>query len=147
MPEFGDYPGYESVVFTVAVEAYAVPTSLYFSMERGGDRDFVFVPDATTAQTYPRAFESYKHSAGLRSIFRYLGGQEIEIPLGDSLTVPVARGSEVRFAIVRWSKSSLAPFPREIFCLQRVSLAGVEGPVHEIVAASRVKHDDAGAVK
>lgn len=138
MAEFGIYPRYESRVYTVPVEARTVPLSLHVPFRGSGPRDFVFIPDGRTAQLLPAAFERFAHSDALRSVFCYMGEGAAELALGDSVAFPSARRRELRFALVKWNRSTAQPFPTAVHCVQKVPYGYGERAMHEIVEATSV---------
>lgn len=136
MAEFGEFVGFESRVYSVEVSPFAAPVSLHIPLPGAGDRDFVFVPEPRTAQTYPAAFASYPHSSALHSVYRYLSGPFAEIGVGDELTAVSGSHSELRFAIVRWARGSKALLPRTVTCVQRLRLASGATSIFEIVQST-----------
>lgn len=138
MTEFGDFPTLESKVYTIPVQARAVPLSLHFSLPGSEARDFVFVPDGHTVQLFPKAFASYSRSEALDSIFRYVGGDNTVVPLAGKNWAAPPRRTELRFALARWSRRSTAPLPEAVFSVQRLPLTTAGEPIHEIVPSAPI---------
>lgn len=133
MVEFGRYGRRESRIYTVPVEAHAIPLSLHVQLPGGGTRDFAFVPDGDTAQEFAPAFQAFSRSDALGSRFRYVSGERPDI----SLEYPGALGStgrrQIRFALVKWDLSRDLDFPKAIHCLLRVPFGRDGRELHEIV--------------
>lgn len=135
MVEFGRYGRRESRIYTVPVEAHAIPLSLHVQLGGGGARDFVFVPDGDTAQELAPAFQGYARSDALGSLFRYVGGGRTEIPLEYPGTRGTTSPRRLRFALVKWDVTKNLEFPDAVHCLLRVPFGREGRAMHEIVTA------------
>lgn len=143
MAEFGDFAGFESKVYRFSVDGDAVPVALSIATTGARDRDFIVVPDDSTAQAYSATFASWSHSAQLGRVFRYLDGDHCEVLLRGAGSGSLRGAGEIRFAIVRWARASEAPFPTVVHCLQQVTLG--DHTLTQIVPAAVAAAESEGA--
>lgn len=144
MAGFGTFPGRESRVYALTIEAHSVPVSLLFPVSKGGSRDFVFVPDVNMAKEFSRAFEGFSYSKALGSIYRYVGRGRMEVVLSDEQSYPFDRIREARFALVKWEKSANLEFPNEVHCIQQLRYGPSGHVMNEVVTANLVSGQTAG---
>lgn len=136
MTEFGNYPALESRVYVLTVQAHAIPLSVHVLLPGSGSRDFVFIPDGSTAQLFPDAFAGFGRSEALGSIFRYIGVANDTVPLATTHWTPSPRPLELRFAIARWSRTSTVPLPAAIHSVQSLPSHPASPMLHEIVVST-----------
>lgn len=147
MAEFGVFPGRESRVYSVGIEAYSLPVSLVFPVAGGGPRDFVFVPDGDMTKEFAGPLEGSSFSKALDSIYRYVGRGRTEVLLSDGSSYPLNRKREARFALVKWDKAADLDFPTGVYCIQRSSFGGSGRVMHEVRAATSVSVQQVGGAR
>lgn len=138
MAEFGFYPRHESRVYTIPVEPRAVPRLLHIQFAEGSARDFVFVPEGEMVNLFPDSFKDFSHSDAFGSIFRYMGEGSTELRLDGASSFPRSRLREFRFALVKWNRSAVHPFPVAVHCIQEVPYGYRSLAMREIVPVSSV---------
>lgn len=137
MAAFGEFPGYESAVFELQIEPHAIPLTIYAALAGSVEREFLFVPDADAVREFPR-FAAFSRSAALESAFRYVGGAATEIPVAAADARGSSRRRVLRFALVRWARSSRTPLPDRMLCAVRIPLAHEDATLLEVVPARAV---------
>lgn len=134
---FGEFPGYESAVFELQIDPHAIPLAIYAALPGSSEREFLFVPDGDAVREFPR-FAALSHSDALGSAFRYVGGTATEIPVAAADARGSSRRRLLRFALVRWARSSRTPLPEKVRCAVRVPLAREGASLLEVVWAPAV---------